>query len=279
MCTHTQTREAAGGDDQTDCRLYSGVTVRRMDMGHYVNSPACEGTSHPDERENCHSGPSKVLWVVGVSFGLLCIMQSVLNVALRLHETGFWNRSDLICNVTLLEKELQANNDFLTRDNVMLKNKLRLLRHETERMSARLLEIEQKLQSCPLGWTPVMSSCYQLSTGTKDWMYASEDCVAKGAYLVILDSESEEQVLHTLGSSVMWIGLKAQQVNGRKLWTWVDSSPLTDPGRIQLQPDDRQLYCAYSQQSSNGLVTWVQASCGDAHLWKDLGVRRTTLSP
>lgn len=120
---------------------------------------------------------------------------------------------------------------------------------------------EHKTQSCPLQWMPYMSSCYQLSTERESWWHAEEDCVAKGAHLVILNHDGEEvlmifkcivyiflnpgcfsttsafnfttipskqEFIHTLGSSAVWIGLRAKQEGRLKKWTWVDGSPLTD---------------------------------------------------
>ncbi|XP_039973748.1 snaclec crotocetin-like isoform X4 [Xiphias gladius] len=56
-----------------------------MATGDYVNSPLFERRNRGERRENNHSGESKLYRLVGVSFGLLCILQSALNVSLRLH--------------------------------------------------------------------------------------------------------------------------------------------------------------------------------------------------
>ncbi|TWW79784.1 Methyltransferase-like protein 6 [Takifugu flavidus] len=49
-----------------------------MELG-YVNSAVDESR---EKREK--SGP-KDFWMVGISFGLLCVLQAVLNISLRLH--------------------------------------------------------------------------------------------------------------------------------------------------------------------------------------------------
>ncbi|XP_029307966.1 C-type lectin domain family 10 member A-like [Cottoperca gobio] len=57
-------------------------TVRRMETGLYVNVPADERRNRKEKR-----GSTVYRWV-GVSFGLLCIVQCALNVSYRLHAAG-----------------------------------------------------------------------------------------------------------------------------------------------------------------------------------------------
>ncbi|KAG7231542.1 hypothetical protein INR49_011574, partial [Caranx melampygus] len=60
-----------------------------MEGGHYVNSPPVHRTNGEDSQ----SGASKMVRLVGVSFGLLCILQSALNVTFRLQAVGVGNKS------------------------------------------------------------------------------------------------------------------------------------------------------------------------------------------
>ncbi|XP_070823071.1 C-type lectin domain family 1 member B-like [Chaetodon trifascialis] len=262
-----------------------------MDMGHYVNASFDEGRNGPEDRGHSHSGRSTVVWLVGVSFGLLCIIQSALNVCLRLKGTGFCNQSDVIYsdNFTLISaantsarlheterltaenRELQAINSFLLSSNELLNEWLSRQKHlitqletDKEKLLKRLFETQ--IHACPTGWSSYLSSCYQLSTEEKSWRHAKDDCVAKGAHLVTLNDEWEEGVLRTLGSSVVWIGLYAKQNGRMKNWTWVDQSQLTHPNRIQ-QLQNHNFYCAYSEQHPLGVETWVPAACEDRHHW------------
>ncbi|XP_076593975.1 uncharacterized protein LOC143325010 isoform X2 [Chaetodon auriga] len=189
-----------------------------MDMENYVNASVDEGRNRPEDRGHSPSGRSRVVWLVGVSFGLLCITQSALNISLRLKGTGFCNQSHVIYsdNFTLISpantsallqetdrlttenRELQANNSFLVRSNDMLKHWLSRQKYLIMQLQAereRLLKkfSETQIQACPPGWSSYMSSCYQLSTEEMSWRHAKDDCMVKGAHLVILNDEWEEK--------------------------------------------------------------------------------------
>ncbi|XP_014816875.1 PREDICTED: butyrophilin subfamily 3 member A2-like [Calidris pugnax] len=82
-------------------------------------------------------------------------------------------------------------------------------------------------QLCPMGWQPFATKCYWVSTKTKAWKMAAENCQHKGAQLVILESLEEKAFIEGMmgNASVAWTGLRKHQ--GRETeWTWEDGSPL-----------------------------------------------------
>ncbi|XP_051262551.1 killer cell lectin-like receptor subfamily B member 1A isoform X1 [Dicentrarchus labrax] len=256
-------------------------------MADYVNATAEEGRNSSEKRENCQSGWSKVFLVVGVSFGLLCIVQSALNVSLRLQGrgtsffflVGFCNNSDLICstNITMMSallrekdqlekenRELQVDNNNQARENDVLNDKLREYENYIkELLKERLSETEvTNLQSCPQEWYQYTSSCYWLSPVKMTWWQAKKDCEAKGAHLVILNDDNEECVLITKGRSDVWIGLKAKKRHQKWTWTWVDG---TSPTSYHHLPDAQHFPCAYS--ANNQFVYWASDTCNSQHYW------------
>ncbi|XP_035862670.1 C-type lectin domain family 2 member B-like isoform X2 [Sander lucioperca] len=219
-------------------------------MADYINSQVTGERSSLEKRENVHSGGSKVYRVVGVSFGLLCIIQSALNISLRLQQSGFCNKSDQIRDNEMLKDQLRRQQDQITE-----------LQTERERMIMRLCKMEKKKQGCPRGWQLYMSSCYYVSTVKETWENAQNDCVAKEAHLVILNDRREEDALRAFGSQDSWIGLSRQR-NGRSYpLRWVDGSPLTNIDRIQ-QSVDRHVTCAYANAKK-----WVLSNCGEQRYW------------
>uniref|UniRef100_A0A668A745 C-type lectin domain-containing protein n=1 Tax=Myripristis murdjan TaxID=586833 RepID=A0A668A745_9TELE len=58
--------------------------------------------------------------------------------------------------------------------------------------------LELTSQICPDGWTKFSSSCYFISSESKNWEESRQDCLRREADLVIINSR-EEQVRDGLG--------------------------------------------------------------------------------
>ncbi|XP_038854997.1 tenascin-like [Salvelinus namaycush] len=83
-------------------------------------------------------------------------------------------------------------------------------------------------RSCPEGWRRFGSSCYYLSTEGKSWEKSRQDCLERGADLVIINSEEEQTFINGFESvKWVWIGLTDSVTEGT--WKWVDGTPLTTP--------------------------------------------------
>ncbi|XP_067456591.1 snaclec A11-like isoform X1 [Thunnus thynnus] len=229
--------------------------------------------------------------MVGVSFGLLCIIQTALNVSFRLQATESCNRNKTIStgsfnlmsdgdnNALIFERDrlLQEKEQLFQEKNQLAKEKKELqdnnkMLNERVNEQHNLIEQLQTIKktgqdpSCPRGWWQYMSHCYQLSSTKKSWNYCKKDCASKGAQLVILNDELEEGVFQHYGSSTMWIGLSSQQKWPQKTWTWVDGSQLTYRNKKNgLQSDGELLNCVYAQQFPE--INWVPASCEEQHNW------------
>uniref|UniRef100_A0A8C7P675 C-type lectin domain-containing protein n=1 Tax=Oncorhynchus mykiss TaxID=8022 RepID=A0A8C7P675_ONCMY len=79
-------------------------------------------------------------------------------------------------------------------------------------------------KTCPEGWQKLESSWYFLSTETKTWEKSRQDCLERGADLVIIKSDKEKPFPFKLKKRV-WIGLTDSDNEGT--WKWVDGTPLT----------------------------------------------------
>ncbi|XP_039664619.1 CD209 antigen-like protein A [Perca fluviatilis] len=158
--------------------------MQQMEVSDYVNEPPKpkqkgSGDANQPERRLCQ--------MVIFSFGLLCVIQAILNVSLRLTfsdvEAGFKN---------------------LTEERDDLKRKLNNLAQG--------------------GWEYFRGSFYYSSSMEKTWQESRDDCLQKGADLMIINSK-EEQDFTRKYQKRLWIGLTDSETEG--MWKWVDGTPLT----------------------------------------------------
>ncbi|XP_013856144.1 C-type lectin domain family 4 member C, partial [Austrofundulus limnaeus] len=109
-----------------------------------------------------------------------------------------------LLNVLLLVKliilslqlaDLSTIRDNLTEHLQDSNNKLSSITEERDLLKANLIRLEclsTKEKSCPAGWTVFFSSCYLFSTKSASWDKGREDCRARGADLVVINSLSEQ---------------------------------------------------------------------------------------
>ncbi|TKS68902.1 C-type lectin domain family 4 member M CD209 antigen-like protein 1 [Collichthys lucidus] len=101
----------------------------------------------------------KVYRLVAVSFGLLCILQGALNISLRL----------------ALDKEASCNN--LTKETAELRGKLSNFHYYFKQ-----------------GWVYFHPSFYYISSVMKSWNDSRNDCLQRGADLMIINSKEEQKL-------------------------------------------------------------------------------------
>ncbi|XP_070767856.1 asialoglycoprotein receptor 1-like [Enoplosus armatus] len=277
-----------------------------MEMGQYVNSPVEERSKRKKKKENCLSGGSKIYRLVGVSFGLLCIIQSALNVSFRLQAVGCSNKPDKVStsNLTMMsaadittlilerdqllqeKDQLDQENDQLLQDKSQMLQEKDQLENEKKMLNEKVmeqenqiqeletkLEVEQNTPSCPQGWGSHKTSCYQLSSGTNNWEYAKLDCERKAAHLVIINDQEEERVVRFYGGVIkMWMGMSGQKDRLTNVWTWtmVDGKTFSYANWNDEQPGFWSSWsssCAYIDEGSSCLKTWFLGNCREQHYW------------
>ncbi|XP_028281150.1 C-type lectin domain family 4 member G-like [Parambassis ranga] len=244
-----------------------------METVQYVNSPVDERR----ERRKVPSGGSKIFMLVGVSFGLLCIIQAALNVSLRLQagSSDRFNNS----NSTMMSADDVRNSerDRLTQENhrLLQKNSQLQVINTTQQLEIQELRAQIKMalnvQGCPQGWVRFQSSCYQGSSHENTWDFAKQDCESKGAHLVIMKGQLKKNIVRAIGSAdlgvvTMWLGLSGHYNTRTSTWTWrwVDGSsffPSKLKGRQSLYRN-----CVHVAHPSLS-VNWTPGSCQDQHHW------------
>ncbi|XP_023286613.1 CD209 antigen-like protein E [Seriola lalandi dorsalis] len=113
----------------------------------------------------------------------------------------------------------------------------------------RLQRLSKQKKTCPAGWRMFSGTCYLLSIQSASWEKAREDCRARGADLVIIDSLKEQEFLtKDIIKQESWIGLTDR--NHEKTWKWIDGTPLTLKFWQKGQPD-----------KGNGSPKWGEEDC------------------
>lgn len=166
----------------------------------YVNVP----DRPPRRPEKTDPSGSRTVRLVVVSFGLLCVLQSVLNISLRFF---VYNSAGSGCNNSLMDKDsLQTRYDNLV----------------AERDS-----FVQQLDECSEGWRRFGNSLYYVASERRSWTEGLKDCRSRQADLVVVNSRDEQTFLKKLANGQRaWIGLG--RTLGSKQWTWVDGTLLTE---------------------------------------------------
>ncbi|XP_051907364.1 macrophage mannose receptor 1 [Hippocampus zosterae] len=128
-------------------------------------------------------------------------------------------------------------------------------------------------QDCVASWTskPNFRNCYRLFHNVdwslkKSWGAAHEDCVARGANLVSIHSQEEEDFLslYSKGSS-KWIGLRNNPTEGG--YSWSDGSALSHTHWGPGEPNNHEgrEECVEMVSSANGTYSWWNDLNCDAH--------------
>ncbi|XP_062334180.1 CD209 antigen-like protein C [Osmerus eperlanus] len=189
-----------------------------------------------------------------VCLGLLCVLLLAGITGLGLHYQGFRvqyytrmrdqqlqysnltaerDQLETSYNTLIAERDqletsyntLTAERDQLERERGQLENNYKTLIEERDQLKHKSDQLTERIRviakTCPQGWEKFGTSCYYISTEKKTWEESRQDCLNRGADLVVIDSREEQSFLLSFGTTV-WIGLTDKDTEG--IWTWVDRS-------------------------------------------------------
>ncbi|XP_032380265.1 C-type lectin domain family 4 member E isoform X2 [Etheostoma spectabile] len=264
--------------------------MQQMEVSDYVDElprPKQKGSGDAKQTER------RLCQVVLLSFGLLCVIQAILNVSLRLTYSTHseCNTTHLPCRDQVKKGQqdceiappghcnrLQDQVNALMRDrtllettNTELNNKIKDLEEERDRLRTKLGTNVSGPVGCSAGWREINSRCYFLSTEQKTWEESRKYCQSKEADLVVINSEQEQRALYRLDGDEelsFWIGLNTTETTG---WKWVDGSALTTTFWQAGQPDDggpnNVEDCVEMYHKKPELTSWNDAPCGAQRRW------------
>ncbi|CAB1337458.1 unnamed protein product [Coregonus sp. 'balchen'] len=124
-------------------------------------------------------------------------------------------------------------------------------------------------KNCKTNFAAERDHLYHISNGTKSWKESRQNCLSRGADLVIINSREEQVFIHKLINKGFWIGLTDRDKEGT--WKWVDGTPLTtgywmrgEPHSYQGKDED----CVERWTSfSNPEDSWCDTQCSELRFW------------
>ncbi|KAK7149228.1 hypothetical protein R3I94_008752 [Phoxinus phoxinus] len=105
------------------------------------------------------------------------------------------------------------------------------LTEEREKLSKDLAKLQAKLHQHDQcfdnpKWITNNFSSYYISSEWKNWTDSRQDCLQRGAHLMVINNKEEQEFIAKFTSgNIVWIGLTDSDVEG--VWKWVDGSKLT----------------------------------------------------
>uniref|UniRef100_A0A3P8Y5V8 C-type lectin domain-containing protein n=1 Tax=Esox lucius TaxID=8010 RepID=A0A3P8Y5V8_ESOLU len=127
-------------------------------------------------------------------------------------------------NLTKERDQLQTRCKTLSEERDQLQTSNNNLTKERDQLQRDRDIFQRLLVKCPNGWKVFGNRSYYVSTEKNNWEYANQDCLKRGAQLVIINNQEEQKFLITLNIR-SWIGLTDRETEGT--WKWVDNTTLT----------------------------------------------------
>ncbi|KAF1385068.1 hypothetical protein PFLUV_G00126740 [Perca fluviatilis] len=177
--------------------------------------------------------------------------------------------------LSIKENHLQISYNSLWKDKELLQTSYNTLQRKIEQLQANYSSLatfrdqyKKKIDKikgipCQTGWRKFDISCYFVSTAKKNWTLSRQDCIARGADLVVIDSRDEQAFVNGLLQSNQnaWIGLTDHLKEGT--WMWVDGTPVTtafwQPGQPNSYTGNQD--CGETVQKSSGVGAWNDDGC------------------
>ncbi|KAK9531232.1 hypothetical protein VZT92_010670 [Zoarces viviparus] len=176
-----------------------------------------------------------------------------------------------------LSFSLRANRDLLMKDRDRLHSRYNSLQNEKQELQKKynsLVKVKDvfekdinkvRVKPCERGWIRFHISCYCVSTSKRNWALGRQDCIARGADLVIIDSREEQAFINEiqLSHKEVWIGLTDSVTEGT--WMWVDGTPVTTTYWNAGQPNNLggNERCGETWQRSSGIGVWNDDECAN----------------
>nr|XP_055064549.1 hepatic lectin-like [Misgurnus anguillicaudatus] len=111
-------------------------------------------------------------------------------------------------------------------------------------------------------WITHKLSSYYISSEWRNWSESRQDCLQRGADLLIINNKEEQDyIIQVTSANLVWIGLTLRKEEGS--WNWVDGTNMTFVFWRPGEPNNKVLNedCAVSQYG------WSDYPCHFTFVW------------
>ncbi|XP_042072424.1 CD209 antigen isoform X1 [Haplochromis burtoni] len=133
-----------------------------------------------------------------------------------------------------------------------------------EDMTKNRDNLQRKLQDCQGNWVAFSDSLYQVSLEKKSWEESRQDCLQKGAHLMIINRREEQNFVNQFKKS-LWIGLTDSETDGR--WKWVDGTRMTTSYWNSGEPNGGRSENCGEVRFYDSENSWNDAPCSIEKFW------------
>ncbi|KAJ7990100.1 hypothetical protein DPEC_G00296790 [Dallia pectoralis] len=161
--------------------------------------------------------------------------------------------------------QLQASYNNLIKERDQLQTSYNNLIKERDQLQASYNTLIR--QTCPHDWIKYGLSCYYISSTEKNWADSRQDCLNRGANLVIINSIEEQAFIAFLRARKgrFWIGLSDIKVENT--WEWVDGTRLSTSYWYKGEPNNQNNEDCAEILTSVTDESWNDIDCKTTKLW------------
>ncbi|XP_040002798.1 C-type lectin domain family 4 member M-like isoform X2 [Xiphias gladius] len=177
-------------------------------------------------------------------------------------EASFKNLTEERDKLKNINFDTEANYKNLTEERKELKRKLNTLYSQHISLTEERDELKRRLKI--LGWVYFSGSVYYISSTERTWQESRNDCLQKGADLMIINNQGEQNFTRQF-KKYMWIGLTDSEREGT--WKWVDGTPLTTSFWGSGEPNGNTGENCGETKYPDMKNNWNDEGCSSTHYW------------
>ncbi|XP_019215232.2 CD209 antigen-like protein C, partial [Oreochromis niloticus] len=174
-------------------------------------------------------------------------------------------------NLKTEQSQLQTRYNNLKTEQSQLQTSYNNLVEERDQLQKRFEDmtttrdnLQRKLQDYQQNWVAFDGSLFHVSSGKKSWQQSRQDCLQKGADLMIINSQEEQNFVNQF-KKLLWIGLTDSETEGT--WKWVDGTRMTTSYWNSGEPNGGRTENCGEIRTYNSEKSWNDAPCSNEKFW------------